>query len=162
MIDAPRLCVICQSPIGKHKSKYCSLTCLKEGVRITAGKYYKEHKEEVLVKESIQHKNNRNRIRQNRHKYLMKLKYEVLTHYSGRGVPSCVKCGEDDLRCLTIDHINGNGAEHRKNLGNNKTGKNFYPTLRTQGYPEGYQTLCMNCQFIKRIEKHETAKLKET
>jgi len=33
-----------------------------------------------------------------------------------------------------------------------KRGSRFYYWLRRQGYPEGYQTLCMNCQWIKRSE----------
>jgi hypothetical protein len=52
-----------------------------------------------------------------------------------------------DIRCLTIDHINGGGRQERKKL--KKVGVTFYHWLQKQGYPEGYQVLCMNCQFIK-------------
>jgi len=81
------------------------------------------------------------------------LKEEVLTHY-GNGRCACVLCRFDDIRALSIDHIAGNGTKERVQL-KNKGGVTFYRWLRKRGYPEGYQTLCMNCQFIKRIEKKE-------
>ena len=82
----------------------------------------------------------------NRQKYF-NLKLEVLTHYGG-GKLACVKCGFNDIRALSIDHINNDGGEHRKVV---KSGR-IYKWLRDNHYPEGYQTLCMNCQFIKKFE----------
>lgn len=81
------------------------------------------------------------------------VKIEVLTHY-GNGKFACVKCGFGDIRALTLDHINGGGYQERKKIGG-AGGVNLYYLLRKQGYPEGYQTLCMNCQFIKRVENKE-------
>lgn len=79
------------------------------------------------------------------------LKREVLTHYGG-GQCVCVRCGVNDIRCLSIDHINSKGAEERKSIGG---GSRFYAWLKKMNYPEGYQTLCMNCQFLKRAELKE-------
>ena len=62
----------------------------------------------------------------------------------------CVKCGFNDLRALSIDHINGGGDKDRREVD-----KQIYRWLRKNNYPEGYQTLCMNCQFIKRAENKE-------
>jgi len=62
----------------------------------------------------------------------VQIKTEVLTHY-GKGYLACVICGESRLACLSIDHINGGGR---------------------------YQTLCMNCQFLKSVL--DRAKYKET
>ena len=78
-----------------------------------------------------------------------KWKVDVLTYYGDNRLV-CVRCGFEDIRALTIDHINNNGYKHRKALG--LSGKGFYYWLKRQGYPDGYQTLCMNCQFIKRDE----------
>jgi hypothetical protein len=80
----------------------------------------------------------------------MKVKIKVLTHY-GNGVLRCVQCGEARMNCLTIDHVNGGGTRHRKGLG--RQGKDFYHWLNKNGLPLGYQTLCMNCQFIKRFDQ---------
>ena len=78
-----------------------------------------------------------------------KIRLEVLIHYSN-GVLKCKHCETEDVRVLTIDHINNNGAEHRKELGS--SGTQFYSWLRKNGYPEGYQVLCFNCNWIKRLE----------
>ena len=79
------------------------------------------------------------------------LKKEVFTHYSPD--VKC-KCGQNDIRALSIDHINGKGCQHRKELGIN-AGTEFYRWLKKNHYPEGYQVLCMSCQMIKRIENNE-------
>jgi len=74
------------------------------------------------------------------------IKTETLTHY-GSGRLACVMCGESRLACLSLDHIDGGGRFHRKEL--NRYGYRFYILLKRQGFPKGYQTLCMNCQFVK-------------
>lgn len=81
--------------------------------------------------------------------YRLTTKIETLTHY-GKGKCACVMCGESRPACLTIDHINGGGKRHRAELGR-KGGYKFYYWLRQQNFPTGYQTLCMNCQFVKMI-----------
>lgn len=80
-------------------------------------------------------------------------KKAILTYY-GEGKLACVRCGFDDARALTIDHINNDGANHRKIL-NNKTGYHFYRWLKKNDYPKGFQTLCCNCQSIKLAENRE-------
>lgn len=78
----------------------------------------------------------------------------VITHY-GNGNMACVRCGFGDVRALTIDHINGGGSEHIKQLKMQRGGSHFYKWLIKSDYPVGYQTLCMNCQLIKRFENNE-------
>lgn len=76
----------------------------------------------------------------------------VLTHY-GNGECACLNCGFSNIKALSIDHING-----RRAVGHNKKGmggNSIYSWLIKEGYPEGYQTLCLNCQFVKREERHE-------
>lgn len=79
------------------------------------------------------------------------LKEKVLTHY-GNNKLECVQCKENRIDCLTIDHINGKGNEHRKEI---KIRGAIYGWLIRNNYPDGYQTLCMNCQFVKRARNHE-------
>jgi len=85
--------------------------------------------------------------------YHERLKKQALEHY-GNGKIACVKCGFDDIRALSIDHINAGGYQHKKKL--KREGQNFYRWLISNSYPEGYQTLCMNCQWIKRAVNKET------
>lgn len=76
------------------------------------------------------------------------IRLEVLKYY-GNGRLACVQCSEERIGCLSIDHINGGGNKHRKMLGL-RAGIHFYQWLRKQGYPLGFRTLCMNCQFCNR------------
>ena len=62
----------------------------------------------------------------------------VFNHYGRK----CECCGENHIEFLTIDHMNGNGRKHRKEI-NNK----LYPWLIKNNYPEEFKTLCLNCNF---------------
>ena len=48
--------------------------------------------------------------------YTNRIRLKVLAHYSN-GTPKCSSCGIEDIRVLSIDHINGKGNEHRLKLG---------------------------------------------
>ena len=85
------------------------------------------------------------------------MKREVMTHY-GNGKCACVICGESRLACLSIDHINGGGTKERRDR--HITSYSYYLWLKNQGYPDGHQTLCMNCQFVKRFERNENKQRK--
>jgi predicted nucleic acid-binding Zn ribbon protein len=77
------------------------------------------------------------------------IRVEVFAYY-GNGHIACVCCGEDEMKFLTIDHINGGGSEERKAL-NRTGGLAFYYWLITQNFPIGYQTLCFNCNSAKGL-----------
>ena len=89
------------------------------------------------------------RAKENRHR----LKTEVFSHYCD-GIIRCVRCGEDDLDVLQLDHINGGGNRQRRELGL-YGGAAFYAWLERNGYPSGYQVLCANCNMRKRITEGE-------
>lgn len=89
----------------------------------------------------------------------LKFKIEVLSHYSGNP-PKCANCGESEIIVLSIDHINGDGSAHRKEL-RFKLGSTLYRWLKKNNYPAGFQVLCMNCQYRKRWKYHETRKRRE-
>lgn len=59
----------------------------------------------------------------------------------------CACCGEDEVAFLVINHIENNGAEHRREIG---TG-NLYGWLKSNKFPTGFQTLCWNCNAAKAI-----------
>lgn len=77
------------------------------------------------------------------------VKREVFLFYSG-GSMQCAFCGMSDLDVLCIDHVNNNGREHRRSIGN-KGGSSFYRWLKKNNYPEGYQVLCANCNQKKQV-----------
>lgn len=75
-----------------------------------------------------------------------RMRLEALRTYSVTPYPSCVCCQETIIQFLGIDHINGGGREHRKEVG---SGFSFYRWLKRQDYPEGFQTMCHNCNQAK-------------
>ncbi len=78
----------------------------------------------------------------------LKLWKHVFGHYGEK----CVCCGEAEPLFLTIDHVNNDGAAHRRSMpdGRYSTGERMYRWLRDNGFPEGFQTLCMNCNLGKQ------------
>ena len=78
-----------------------------------------------------------------------RIKEAVFNAYGG---PVCACCGETIFEFLTIDHIDGGGTEHRKQLrnGDGYSGGGGYRTyrwLKKHNYPPGFRVLCMNCNF---------------
>lgn len=73
--------------------------------------------------------------------YRKLLRMEVLNAYGGA---ECVCCGEKRIEFLTIDHIDGGGHQHRKEIGV-KAGTEFCRWLKKNNYPKGYRVLCSNC-----------------
>ena len=116
------------------------------------------------------HRKNKDRLAQKKSEYLAKkrldsdfvetkreksrnhyhsLRRAALDHYGWK----CACCGESIEQFLSIDHINNDGAQHRKqmnpNSGGNGKGTSIYGWLKKNNYPEGFQTLCMNCNHGK-------------
>ena len=105
---------------------------------------------EVKAKKSIRQKEwreaNLEKRRENERKYgkkyRRKLKLMAIKNYGGK----CNCCGEKNPAFLSIDHINQNGAEHRKEIGTH-----IEIWLRKNNYPRGFQVLCFNCNWGKHI-----------
>ncbi len=112
--------------------------------------YQREHKEELRLKRQqyrLTHKYARSKVSLRVH---LKSKIEVLSHYStNKEKPTCCSCGEDRLPCLSIDHLKDNGYLDKDSKGRKRGGRDFYAKLKREGFPDGYQTLCLNCQAIK-------------
>jgi hypothetical protein len=75
-----------------------------------------------------------------------KLRYETLQAYS-EGEPECSCCGETILEFLGLDHVNNDGAAHRKEIGYHALA--MYRWARDNGYPPTLQVLCHNCNLAK-------------
>jgi len=63
----------------------------------------------------------------------------VFSHYG----TVCACCGTAEQ--LTIDHVNGDGRQHRQEIGN----MNLHRWLIANGFPDGFQTLCGRCNRSK-------------
>ena len=69
------------------------------------------------------------------------MRIDALNNYSDGTEPHCMCCGEKEIKFLCIDHINGGGVKHRKQI----KGGNIYLWLKKNNYPSGFRTLCHNC-----------------
>lgn len=67
--------------------------------------------------------------------------------FGAYGGARCSCCGESQPLMLTIDHVNNDGAEHRRRIRRH----GLYAWLKQQGYPPGYQVLCFNCNVGKHL-----------
>lgn len=111
---------------------------------------YPENRDVIIQRVCEYAKNNRDKCNALAKNMRDRLKDEVISHYCD-GEIQCKSCNEQDIDILSIDHINGNGAEHRREIGlGRKCGYHFYRWLNRNNFPEGFQVLCFNCQFRKR------------
>ena len=71
----------------------------------------------------------------------------VLAGYGG----TCACCRESTPQFLTLDHVNNDGAAHRKELNNGDTRNNarVYDDAIRRGFPSDLQLLCWNCNCAK-------------
>jgi len=85
-----------------------------------------------------------------RRELLLAVRRRIFEHYGER----CACCGSH--RNLEIDHIAGDGADHRiEVLGRQYAGSlQFYRWLVSNGFPQGYQTLCRRCNTSKGRGAH--------
>ena len=86
---------------------------------------------------------NREKLREQKRQQHSKLRAAVFDHYG----QSCACCGTADD--LAIDHINGDGGQHLAAARLGRGGQRLYRWLARNGFPEGFQALCMPCNRSK-------------
>lgn len=109
--------------------------CYKKRVRV---RYYREHAK--VLKQGRQYSTDkRKRVRE--------------ATFAAYGGYICACCGEKEQKFLTLDHINNDGAEFRRKIAGKRSaaGMVTYEWLARNGFPSGYQVLCMNCNHGKRM-----------
>ncbi|NIQ13923.1 MAG: hypothetical protein GTO02_05820 [Candidatus Dadabacteria bacterium] len=122
-----KICVLCGKRKAYKNFTYCRV-CKKE-----LAKWQKDNKE-------------LGRLAQKR--WRLKLREEVIKVYGS----VCRCCGEKEDIFLTIDHINNDGANHRRMLTGTNRGSgswNTYIWLKKNNFPSGFQVLCWNCNWAK-------------
>lgn len=124
-------------PLGQPKQwdRHC-IKCGGEGPFEKGRRVCKKCR--VALKSESQKASNRAYAKE-KHK---QIRAAVLTHYGYR----CLCCGETTEKFLSIDHVKGGGCIHRKSLGSSTR---LYSWLIKEGFPEGFQVLCHNCNFAK-------------
>lgn len=111
-------------------------------------RWYNKHKERIRpIKAAKMREYRLKRLEQYREQYRKakaKLRQKLYELYGDE----CAVCGFTDKRALTLDHINQNGNEERRLLGERGV---YYRAIKTH-LPLEYRILCMNCQFIERTK----------
>ena len=118
--------------------KYCSKKCNQKDLRRRNPTYFKSYyiknQEIILARQKVANNERRRKC---------------LVHYS-ENPPKCYCCGEMTLEFLTIDHINNDGAEHRRQLTKSKVrGGNIYGWIIKNNFPKIFKVLCYNCNCAK-------------
>jgi hypothetical protein len=107
-------------------------------------RHYEKHKGRIIErvgKWAKENPENRKRINVT---WRWRIRLKMIEAYGGK----CACCGETEPAFLTIDHMDNDGYERRRD--GEQSGAAFYTWLRDQGWPkDGYQLLCMNCNFAK-------------
>lgn len=82
------------------------------------------------------------------------IKLFLIEHFGG----SCKDCGERDVRCLTLDHVNNDGAIDKKaKNGKRQITPTWYAKLfklikSGKSLPRELQLLCFNCHSKKDLK----------
>ncbi len=120
----------------RYDFNHTCVQCHKDHSRI-AGAHKYRHKEgvadEVKAKARMRHLN---------------IKLAVLCNYG----MECASCGIDDPDVLNIDHVDQRGSAHRKAILGNGGSNKMYRWLITEGFPDGFRTLCYNCNIKAYLE----------
>lgn len=111
---------------------------LRRRANLASVKYYKKYRKKAC--EATNKSNWRTRL-------------EVMRAYCSGGILKCAcpPCKEDNPLFLSIDHINGGGQKHRKEV--HSYGTTLYNWLKRNNFPKGYQILCFNCNLGKSRNK---------
>ena len=143
-------CEICGIGIATNfpHTKYCGPKCrrkaylkkpkISDALYERARKWRIKNKEHHNTGERERYYKNHEKRKEQKKIIHRELKKTIIAQYGGK----CKCCGEKKFEFLTIDHIEGGGAEHRKKVGN---GIRFYYWIRKNKYPKGLRVLCWNC-----------------
>jgi RNA polymerase-binding transcription factor DksA len=118
-----------------------------EGRKASARQYKADHQDEIALYYREWYAQNRDRKLALLAAGYDELRAAVFGHYGC----CCACCGI--TADLTIDHVDGTGAQHRQELFGKPRGVGgvrFYKWLVEQEFPEGYQVLCRSCNSSKR------------
>jgi len=133
--------------VKKHKREYMKEYMQRPKVKT----YYEEYNQRSEVKKRIRDyyrdynqrpevKNRRNESRREHNTILRRQFFEM---YGG----VCMCCGKKDIRFLTLDHVNGDGAKDRRGRSQETILREALSDLNT----EKYQILCYNCNMGRSI-----------
>jgi len=114
--------------------------------RVNEAKYRESHQEKIKQWQQKYYDKNRDKYLKKHKEKIRQLKIIVLSHYSNNAM-KCAYCDENRIECLQLDHINNDGADHRRKNGG--SGWNVYRWIKQNNFPKGFQVLCASDNFYK-------------
>jgi hypothetical protein len=137
--------------MSSHRSAAYTEDDHKKYMRVYNGWYRRVNRDGILIKKQRYRKVNKVEIKRRRREKAFTDKLLVIDHYSN-GTNKCALCDVNDIDMLTLDHINDDGANHRKKF---KSDSVPYYTLIKEGFPSGLQVYCANHNQKKEMERRK-------
>ena len=138
-------CIDCPRPAVDGQTRCISCRNRQRKYRQEHLEDHKTYMKEYHSKEDVIRRNEYGRIR------AREIRVEVLQAYGGK----CVQCGENRFPCLEMDHINNDGAQHRKEMKINGGSNALTQWLKRNNFPSGFQILCGNCHRMKHYRRFQ-------
>lgn len=91
----------------------------------------------------LYYSNNREKLLKVQKQTRINRRNKVISYYGGK----CNCCGENLYEFLSIEHLDGGGTKHRKEL----SSPNIDRWIIKNNYPSNFTILCHNCNFAKGI-----------
>lgn len=134
----------------------------KKGIRMSAD----EQRERIRLRQMYRRKNNleyrqyQTRLSRINGPKMTELYKEAVMNVYTNGEQTCRRCGQGDIDVLCLDHINDDGATHRKeNGGKLLAGMRMYRWITKNDYPPIFQVLCANCNLKKEVTRRRNNRL---
>lgn len=148
-------CIDCG--VEKHFDKYAikrerhlNPRCRLCGLRFAKASKPKRTKEELAAYQKNYYQSNKAKLDAYSNEWREAKRLEMIEQAGGK----CVECGVDDPIVLDFDHINNDGAEHRKQT--KRT--NVVNILAKHGLDASrFQLLCKNCNWKKEYWRRKNA-----
>jgi len=141
-------CVRCKKDPPDEGYKTCSRcrTQRRDTRRARYETFTPEKRQALATQTKTWQKNNPEKNKGIQRTWEQRVRKIVVDHYGGK----CACCGETEFAFLTLHHIDGDGAAHRKALGLNRNvaGWAFAWRLLKAGLPDAHlEVLCWNCHM---------------
>lgn len=144
---------------GRHYFRKLCVQCWSDSRSAYQAVYRSDRADHLKEYHAQKHLNKKDKRNATSRRYYRNLRDQVLNRYGAM----CSCCGESDKTFLTLDHVNNDGAEHRRKIG---MGHIFYRWIIDHAFPDTIKVLCYNCNSGRYrnggICPHETSKLNYT
>lgn len=139
-----KTCTKCST--SKDISKFAKQAKGKHGVTSVCKECKREYNRDHYAPGSEAHTNKLQYLRD----YRQQVKEQVFAHYGKQ----CACCGEDEPIFLTLDHMNNDGADHRRELlpgtPRGASADAVWRWVVKNDFPDTFQILCFNCNCGKQ------------